>query len=328
MRNWLQHQRWARNVGDHVLRRSRAFRSPLGQHLYRLWIRHRIGQLRRRPPFVHIETTNWCNARCTMCSYPQMQRPKGYMSEELFQKLLADCREFGVREANLQFLGEPLLDRRICERVRQARHAGLRVELVTNASLLTRDRGEELIRAGLDHLRISFDGFSPQTFERIRLNLQFDKVRDNVLDFLETRRRLRAVHPRLTLIFVRLAENQNEAEDFYRFWKDKVEHVLISHARDWAGEMNLVQLGTTYSTNLPKPPCNHLWEEMVVLWDGRVTVCCDAYEGQLVVGDANRQTLRAIWQGRDYQRLRDAHLREAFQEVPFCANCKYYAVWW
>jgi len=328
MREWLRHQRWARNIGDYALRRSRLFRSPAGQRLYRAWIRHRIRRLSRKPPFVHIETTNWCNARCTMCSYPQMQRPKGYMSPALFTKVLGDCRALGVRNVNLQFLGEPLLDRQIAGRVREAREAGLNAEMVTNASLLTPERSEELIRAGLVHLRISFDGFSAETFERIRVNLDFEKVRENVLGFLETRRRMRSPTPQVTLIFIRLAENGHEAEPFHRFWADKVEHVLISHARDWAGEMKLVQLGTTYSTRLPKPPCNHLWEEMVVLQDGRVTICCDAYEGQVVAGDANRETLRAIWEGPAYRSIRDAHQREAFQEVPFCAKCKYYAVWW
>jgi radical SAM protein with 4Fe4S-binding SPASM domain len=286
-----------------------------------------MAALETLPPFIHIETTNVCNARCTMCSYPIMERQKGYMTDELFAKVLRDCKDMGVKDVNLQFLGEPLLDRKICDRIRAAKEFAFRVQMVSNASLLDATMSSQLLASGLDELRISMDGFAKKTFEDIRVGLKFERVKQNILGFLDLSSRFNGSKPRVVMTFVGLPENKNESRQFYDFWRNKVDLVIISQAKDWAGQLPLVQLGVTYTTNLPPPPCNHLWEEMIVLYDGRVTVCCDSYDGQILVGDVKRQSLREIWVSPEYQKLRNLHREGRASEIPHCSTCKYYAIW-
>jgi len=319
--------RFLRTLGIYLIKRNRAFRSPLGQAMYLGYVSRRMRKLDKRPPFVHIETTNVCNARCAMCSYPIMQRPKGYMSDQLYLKILRDCAEMRVADVNLQYLGEPLLDQKICDRIREAKEYGFRVQMVSNASLLDEAKARGLLASGVDELRISMDGFTPKTFEDIRVGLKFEKVKGNVERFLDLRARHRGARPRVVMCFVGLAGNQSESKQFYDFWRGKVDLVLISQARDWAGQLPLVQLGATYSTSLPRVPCNHLWEEVIVLHDGRVTVCCESYDGQITVGDVREQPLAEIWRGPAYERLRRLHRENRAGEIPLCGACKYYAIW-
>lgn len=129
------------------------------------------------------------------------------------------------------------------------------------------------------------------------------------------------------MIFVRLPENKKESREFCDFWRKKADLVLISQATDWAGQVPLVELGATYTTNLPRLPCNHLWEELVVLYDGRVTVCCASYDGQILVGNVTRQSVGEIWVSPEYQRLRNLHRQGRASEIPHCTTCKYYAIW-
>lgn len=35
-----------------------------------------------------IETTNECNSVCTFCSHKDMTRPKGFMDEKLYKKII------------------------------------------------------------------------------------------------------------------------------------------------------------------------------------------------------------------------------------------------
>jgi radical SAM protein with 4Fe4S-binding SPASM domain len=256
-----------------------------------------------------------------------MERRKGYMTDELFAKVLRDCRDMSVKDVNLQFLGEPLLDRKICHRIRAAKQFGFRVQMVSNASLLDETMSSELLASGLDELRISMDGFTKKTYQDIRIGLKFERVKRNILGFLEFASRCNGSKPRVVMTFVGLPENKNESKEFYDFWRKKVDLVLISQARDWAGKLPLVQLGATYTTNLPPLPCNHLWEEMIVLYDGRVTVCCESYDGQILVGDVTRQSLREIWVSPEYQRLRNLHRQGRACEIPHCSTCRYYAIW-
>jgi radical SAM protein with 4Fe4S-binding SPASM domain len=314
-------------LGTYLLKRNVLFRSALGQWGYRQYVDHRIAALEKLPPFVHIETTNVCNARCTMCSYPIMERRKGYMTDQLFAKVLHDCRELGVQDVNLQFLGEPLLDRKICDRIRAAKELGFRVQMVSNASLLDETMSSGLLASGLDELRISMDGFTQKTFEDIRIGLKFERVKRNILGFLDLSSRMNGAKPRVVMTFVGLPENKAESDAFYEFWRKKVDLVLISQARDWAGQLPLVQLGATYTTNLAPVPCNYLWEEMIVLYDGKVTVCCNSYDGQIFVGDLTRQSAREIWFGEEYQKLRSLHREGRAGEIPLCSTCRYYATW-
>lgn len=327
LRRFLATRRLTRAWGAYLLKRNAMFRSVLGQWCYRQYLEHKMARLVKRPPFVHIETTNVCNARCTMCSYAIMQRRKGYMNDDLYTKILGDCVDMGVRDVNLQFLGEPLLDRKICERVRAAKQCGFRVQMVTNGSTLDESMGKGLLAAGLDELRISMDGFAEKTYEDIRVGLKFERVKRNILGFLELSARLNGSKPRVVMTFVGLPENKNESREFYDFWRSKVDLVLISQARDWAGQLPLAQLGATYTTNLPRLPCNHLWEEMIVLYDGRVTVCCESYDGQILVGDVSKESLQQIWVSPEYQRLRNLHREGRAFEIPHCSTCRYYAIW-
>jgi radical SAM protein with 4Fe4S-binding SPASM domain len=327
LRTFVAGNRALRALGAHIIKRNRLFRSAIGQACYRRYIEYRMVRLAGAPPFVHIETTNVCNARCTMCSYPIMGRPKGYMADALYAKILEDCAEMGVRRVNLQFLGEPLLDRRICERIRAAKQYGLYVQMVSNASMLDQLTGRALIAAGLDELRISMDGFSKESFERIRVGLKFDRIKQNVLRFLALRAEDGESNPRVVMTLVGLPENQAEQKHFYKFWARKADLVIIAQAVDWAGQVPLLGLGPTYTTNLQPMPCNHLWEEMIVLHDGTVTVCCASYDGQIVVGNATRQSLAAIWNGPRYQELRRLHQENRANEIPYCRTCKYYPIW-
>jgi radical SAM protein with 4Fe4S-binding SPASM domain len=327
LREFARTNQLLRKLGVYALKRNRVFRSHAGQRWYGRYIERQMARLEKRPPFVHIETTNVCNARCTMCSYPIMQRQKGYMSDEIYAKTLEDCVDLGVRDVNLQFLGEPLLDRKICERVRAAKQSGFRVQMVTNASTLDESMGRGLLAAGLDELRISMDGFAESTYEGIRVGLKFERVKQNILGFLELSSRCNGSKPRIVMTFVGLPENQNESREFSDFWRGKVDLVLITQARDWAGQLPLPQLGATYTTKLPLPPCNHLWEEMIVLYDGRVTVCCESYDGQILVGNVAKHSLKDIWVGPEYQRLRNLHREGRACQIPHCSTCKYYAIW-
>ena len=40
-----------------------------------------------------------------------------------------------------------------------------------------------------------------------------------------------------------------------------------------------------------------------------------------VIGDLRETTLEEIWKGKELQRIRDAHLRGAWDEVPLCSDC-------
>ena len=45
------------------------------------------------------------------------------------------------------------------------------------------------------------------------------------------------------------------------------------------------------------------------------------YDGKIILGDLNRQSLEDILRGERFRRLRDAHKNGDFSEFPFCSSC-------
>jgi radical SAM protein with 4Fe4S-binding SPASM domain len=62
-------------------------------------------------------------------------------------------------------------------------------------------------------------------------------------------------------------------------------------------------------------------EQFVILWDGRVTVCCTDYEGTLTVGNIKEQTIEEIWTGPKWRRMREQMWRNVL-ESKTCRICK------
>jgi molybdenum cofactor biosynthesis enzyme MoaA len=70
-----------------------------------------------------------------------MQRPITTMDDGLYNRLIDECAVEGCREVHLHNFGEPLLDKRIEDRIAHAKQKGIRrVKIFCNGSLLSADR--------------------------------------------------------------------------------------------------------------------------------------------------------------------------------------------
>jgi len=109
-------------------------------------------RLQRRPALVTIEMTKHCNAGCDFCDdWKTKHSPP-----------LGDVVDM-ARRLNPMVLaltgGEPLLEKRLPQIVRgvKADQSFIYMFIVTNGSLLTEARAQELIDAGLDQISISLN---------------------------------------------------------------------------------------------------------------------------------------------------------------------------
>jgi radical SAM protein with 4Fe4S-binding SPASM domain len=165
----------------------------------------------RSPRELQVEVTGACNLRCRMCLVryrPPLNRAEGSLSFAIFQRLIDTLP--GLERVTLQGLGEPLLAPDLVAMIEYAAARGIRTGFNTNATLLTRERAERLIRAGLGWLHISLDGATPETYESIRDGASFAEVCANVRGLVDVRRALGAAHPDLCLVFVAMRRNVHE----------------------------------------------------------------------------------------------------------------------
>ncbi len=264
------------------------------------------------PAVVRIETTNACNARCVICPHQKMNRPIRQMDDALFGRIVDECAAERCREIHLHNFGEPLLDKRLEDRVRYAKERGIaKVKIFSNGSLLTPERARRLVEAGLDEIKISFDGATREEFESIRQPLRFDRVVSNVQGLVAIRDELRS-GMKIGVACCSTSDREATMQALSKL----VDEFSFGKVHNWASE------GSPTSRSTIHKPCARLWRTFTILAGGEVALCCLDYDGQCLLGRLDpTTTIREIFDSPPYREIRRRH-REARQtEIGLCARC-------
>lgn len=146
------------------------FTADLSMALARWWIPIWKGWRARRksPPdrsiaTIGIATTNICNAKCVFCAYPVTRQRKGVMSDEVFHKArsLVLFRDYVDLTPTV---GDPLIDPKLVERVRDLAQGGRKVSITTNLIGMDRSMADALLWAGISEVFVSIPSFSPNDY--------------------------------------------------------------------------------------------------------------------------------------------------------------------
>ncbi|NQU95487.1 MAG: SPASM domain-containing protein [Candidatus Omnitrophica bacterium] len=275
------------------------------------------------PSEIWIENTNCCNASCVMCPREKHTRAQGFMDFSLFEKLAKEISHFGniVKRVHLHNYGEPLLDRDLARRIRTAKDCGIKhTYIVTTASLLTVAKSKEIIEAGLDEMKISFYGTDQKTYNDTMVGLDFYKTLTNVADFFKTRKKIGKKNPRVVLQYLPTDSNKSKTEDFFRILKPLIEEEVgdcfnIFELHNYGSGRSYVKLGDI--TRI----CHFPWRTMVILHDGKAVLCSPDYNGLQVVGDTNTNTIKEIWNGNKYKKVRQDFKKLEYQNYSVCKEC-------
>ena len=139
------------------------------------------------PISLIIENTAKCNLKCPMCPREFGYYPPEDFDFDLFKHIIDHVRH----QTELVFPwggGEPLMNPDLFKMIRYCKDADIFTVVSTNATLLNEARSIRLLESGLDHLIIAFDGTTPEVYEKYRKGARFEKVRANILRFLEIKR--------------------------------------------------------------------------------------------------------------------------------------------
>lgn len=276
------------------------------------------------PRYIEMETVNACNARCSMCTIEEWTRKSPVMRDELFDKIAAEICEHAdtVKRVSLYKDGEPLLDKKLADRVALFKAGNIRqVAISTNVSLLDEQRATELLQAGLDLIILSIDSLRPEVFETIRIKLNHAEVMRNALRFIELRDRLRP-SARIWVRMIRQESNYEEWPVFERFWRERLapdDRVNYHNIHNWGGQLNGFRpVHQTLETALP---CIALWSSMVIFSNGDVPLCTIDYNNSYPTGQVRDHTIAEVWRSEVIKERRALHLDGRKACISLCADC-------
>lgn len=293
--------------------------------IYHRQIARRAAQMADRLPTVGIEITNKCNARCVICPNNIQTRGYGVMSNELFEKILVDLKSIGITNVTISFFGEILLDKELFTKFDLLKKHAMTANFFSNGALLNEALIDKILESPVQLIVFSADGFTKATYEAIRRNLNYETVVANIQLLLKKRQERKQQTPRVQLNYVCFDQNKHEVSDFLAFWKPQVDAIEIGVGSNWGGSISLKLpfLRQLYLKMARRYACSRLFGGTVILWDGRVALCCIDYDGKEIMGDVTKESFWDVWKGEPYTRYRQMHLDDKGYRIPLCHACEW-----
>ena len=179
----------------------------------KVFLAHNFGFISEniKPINVLVETTHGCNFNCVMCKAGE--KSKTFMSFENFKKV-ADMFSRETIFLYPYVEGEPFLNKSIYDMLSYASQKNFFVNVSSNFSVINPHR---ILMSGIDEISASLDSCKKETFEKIRLWADFDRVISNIKRFAELKREKGLVKPELSITATLMKENENETEDILNF---------------------------------------------------------------------------------------------------------------
>lgn len=276
--------------------------------------------LREMPQYVMIQTTSFCNAKCTICPYPDTAKEltMGAMSDGLYEKILRDCAEGGGVQKIFPFLmNEPLMDKRFPERLALLRRIlpDVSVQIDSNLGLLDATKAEA-IAEHCDTILVSAHGITKESYEAISIGIQFDRFLENLALLVKTAKGRRAA-VRINCV----ARSTEHADEIRAYWAGHgvVAHVnvFVTHAGNHRSEKLHTEgtLGGCCNTDIPLNRIN-------ILYNGDCIICCMDWRREVILGSVARTSIRDLWNSQGYGALRDKIYGAAPAEAGFiCRRC-------
>lgn len=278
------------------------------------------------PKYIEINTVDGCNSRCVMClrSSEPKDKKSYLMTDELFDKFVDEVKEYTdwIEMILVTCLGEPLLDPKLPERIKKLKDIGIKhIHISTNAALLTEEWVYKLYESKVDDIRISLDGLSKEVYEAVRVGLNYDIVKKNVLNFLRIREELKwDVEVRIRMVGLDI--NKNEQEAWMEYWRSQVrstDRVQIIPAEPM-GKFHEKERAE-FEEAMKDVLCVSVFSTVVIKADGSVQFCCMNTEDKYVIGNLAETKIADIWRSPKMKKVRELHMEGKRNEISVCRGC-------
>lgn len=274
------------------------------------------------PKVVLIDTVSFCNLRCSMCGHVEMKRKRGKMSMELFTKIIDEIAEADKNtRVWMVFFGEPFVIKKttLFPMIRYAKEKRLTDVVVnSNANLMDEEASIKLIESGLDAIYIGIDSFTAETYSKVRVGGDYEKVVENVKRLIRLKKELKSETPEVYVQFVEMEINKDEVIPFTEFWNKAGATVKIRPMVSWAG---LVEAPNLVKTGVDRWPCYWIMQTMSITDDGKVVLCAVDVDARFVAGDINHESIRSVWND-GLKKIRQMHNEGRFDQLPHpCKEC-------
>lgn len=297
---------------------------------------------------VTIELSAVCNIHCEVCSVPNIQRVKGFMSLANF-KVILDKLPPSIKDIRFNFAGEPLLNKDAFKIIRYAKEKrpDIRIRVSTNGTTLDNFPPQEILDSGLDELDICIDGITKEIHEDYRKGSDFEQIRSAAEKLCLFKAQAGAQKPKIIQMTLLSKQNAGMIREITEFAKktgfDELhlrhmaipglagrggrvprEFMYFSKPPDFEKLREKYLPSEEYSMYVRSGDKHVIKEELskcfsflspIIYYNGGVGVCCHDSEGSAVFGDLLKEDFGAVMS-------RMPAVDVYHKRLPICASCE------
>jgi len=290
-------------------------RRSKGKFFPYLWNRYQWKHYPRKkvPAFplnLDIEVSSKCQLQCDHCFRQYMDIGENdFMPMEIYKKIVKECGENDLFTLKFSMRGEPLMHPNIVEMVRYAKEQGVKeVWINTNGGLLNEKFDQDLIRAGVDWITVSFDGLG-KMYESIRKPLKYAESLEKLKILCRVRDELKAN----TLLNVQTIWSaiKDNPKEYITLMKGIVDRVAYSP------DMNFKEFILIPND---KFICPRLWQRIAITSRGNYLKCPSDFKMEEILGNVKDYSVKQAWDVLQEQQ-RQLHLEGRKKESAVCNKC-------
>jgi radical SAM protein with 4Fe4S-binding SPASM domain len=131
------------------------------------------------PTWINTTNSTVCNLKCVFCNQAYGKGVDVKMEELVYRRVVEELYP-AAEIVQLSAYGEPMMTPHIQDKFDDMDRFGVKCEMMTNATLMKGDALLERMSHIMGNLRISIDGATAETYNRIRVLGDFDQVFANI----------------------------------------------------------------------------------------------------------------------------------------------------
>lgn len=287
------------------------------------------------PKSVKIELTSKCNFYCKFCSHQLNSKHYADMDWEFFKRIAKDMRNVGVEELGMFYIGESFMCSWLPKAIAYAKEIGFPyVFLTTNGSLVSPEKVQAVMAAGLDSLKFSLNNADKWQFRQITgmAPSVFDLITKNVKEAW----RIREEHGYKTKLYASSIKYDGSQQGMMQAYVDEITPFVDEHY--WLPLLSFgdqatpeeIKLGIKAVVGNPGRletmraplPCWAIFREGHITHDGKLSACCFDSSNSWIMADLNKVGFMEGWNSAAFQALRKAHLEGDVHKTA-CEGCIY-----
>ena len=275
--------------------------------------------IREYPLLVDLELSSVCNLHCPMCyTITEEFRQKvkrGFLELSLYKRIIDEISE-NVYAVRLSLRGEPTLHPQFLDAISYAKGKGIKeISFLTNCSKLDLDFFKKIVDAGADWITISIDG-TDEEYEKIRKPLKFRDTVKKLQDIKEFREKNNLIKPVIKVQGIWPAIRPNPTK-YYEIIASLCDLVAFNPLIDYLRKDKDIIYEENFS-------CPQLYQRVVVGSDGKVMMCSNDEDGEVIIGNAYEESIYDIWHGEKLNKIREIHSqKDGFKALDVCKHCYY-----